>query len=125
MTQNVFLLFIKYITFDLVGDFLYFPVWWYTQGFKKSIIYSLEKIKDIENILAVRIWIKNLFRPMYGQYDWQGRLISFLMRIFQIIFRVILLIIGSLIISLIPFIWFFLPIFIMFQILLIFSDKVI
>jgi len=33
------------------------------------------------------VWIKNIFTPMYGQTDWQGKLISFFMRLFQIIFR--------------------------------------
>lgn len=37
--------------------------------------------------LALRVWIKNLFVPMYGMYDWQSRLISFFMRLAQIVFR--------------------------------------
>ncbi|PIX12175.1 hypothetical protein COZ73_00770, partial [Candidatus Falkowbacteria bacterium CG_4_8_14_3_um_filter_36_11] len=42
---------------------------------------------DREKSLALLIWIKNIGRPMYGQYDWQGRIISFFMRLIQIIIR--------------------------------------
>ena len=53
---------------------------------------------------------------MYGQYDWEGRLISFIIRLLQIIFRTFLLIIWT-ILSLIPIIiWVALPVVIIIQI---------
>ncbi|NCF75431.1 MAG: hypothetical protein GWO87_03020 [Xanthomonadaceae bacterium] len=119
MAQNVFLLFLKYITVDLIGDFFYFPVWWYSKGFKKSISFSIEKIKNIEKSLGIGIWLKNLFKPMYAQYDWQGRMISFLMRLFQLFARLIVFGVFFIIILFLPLIWLVLPIFVVFQIILI------
>lgn len=123
MTQNIFLLFLKYITVDLIGDFFYFPVWWYTKGFKKAIFFTIEKIKNIEKGLGIQIWAKNLSKPMYAQYDWQGRIISFLMRLFQLIVRSIAFVVIFIVILFLPLIWLALPVFIIFQIVLIISTK--
>ena len=37
--------------------------------------------------MGVLLWLKNLFVPMFGQHDWQGRLVSFLIRLVQLIAR--------------------------------------
>lgn len=37
--------------------------------------------------LGVLLWLRNLFVPMFGQHDWQGRLVSFLIRLVQLIAR--------------------------------------
>ncbi len=34
--------------------------------------------------LAVGVWVKNLFVPMFGLHDWQSRIISVFMRSLQI-----------------------------------------
>lgn len=69
------------------GEIVYFPFWWYSVGF-------LETLKKLgrfwlgqEQALGFSVWLKNIFVPMYGQYDWAGRLISFFIRVVQIIFR--------------------------------------
>jgi hypothetical protein len=68
-------------------DIIYFPLWWYTAGIR----YMLSKVgalfKAGNAFLAPGLWLKNLFVPMFGQYDWQGRVVSFFMRLVQIIFR--------------------------------------
>jgi hypothetical protein len=124
MTQNAFFLLIKYVAIDLVGDFIYFPIWWYTKGFKKNLLFTGLKIQGAQNSLGVSIWAKNLFRPMYGQYDIQGRLISFLMRFFQLIFRSIAFAFAFVFILIIPVVWIVFPIFVIFQIFLIISGSI-
>ncbi len=99
----------KYIFLDIIGNVLYFPVWWYTKGLKKSFIFCLNQIKEVEKYLALSIWIKNIFTPMYGQYDWQGRIISFFMRVIQIIFRSIFLLIWAILCFVLFLIWVALP----------------
>ena len=42
-------------------------------------------------MLAIKVWIKNIFVPMFGMHDWQSRIISFFMRVVQIIGRAIVL----------------------------------
>jgi hypothetical protein len=46
---------------------------------------------------------------MFAQYDWQGRLISFFVRIFQIIVRGLALLVWLILIWLWLLIWIFLP----------------
>lgn len=77
----------KYVGVLGLRDVLLFPLWWYTKG----IVYTTQKLwysarKQAARV-AVGLWVKNLFVPMYGQYDWQGRVISFFVRLFQIIGR--------------------------------------
>ncbi|MBT4277643.1 hypothetical protein HOD96_02770 [Candidatus Falkowbacteria bacterium] len=124
MPQNSFLLFVKYVVVDLAGDFLYFPMWWYTKGFKKCVVFTVEKVKDTENMFAVRLWANSLFKPMYAQRDWQGRIISFFMRFAQLIFRSIFFGLFFVLILFIPIIWLILPIFVVFQIAIIFVNSV-
>lgn len=74
-----------------VKDIVLFPIWWYSKG----IVYTFEKLslsarRQSANF-AVGLWLKNLFVPMYGQYDWQGRIISFFVRLLQVVFRSIAL----------------------------------
>jgi hypothetical protein len=45
--------------------------------------------------LSLGVWLKNIFVPMYGQRDWESRLISVFMRSVQIVFRSLGLFIWS------------------------------
>jgi len=72
---------------EIIGHVLYFPLWWYSTGLMRLLNNLRNFLSDREKSLALLIWIKNIGRPMYGQYDWQGRIISFFMRLIQIIIR--------------------------------------
>jgi len=78
---------LKLIFIDTLLDILYFPLWWYSRGLVLALKWAGREIGETQNFLGIDIWIKNLFRPMYGQRDIAGKIISFFMRIFQIIFR--------------------------------------
>src|SRR3989344_5905445 len=118
MTNNILVGSLKFVAKDLVGDFFYWPVWWYTKGLKNTVIFSFSSIKNWEEILGVSIWGKNLFTPMFGQYDFEGRIISFFIRLIQLFFRSIILLILALF-SLIPIlIWLALPLVVIWQIYL-------
>ncbi|MFZ5365277.1 MAG: hypothetical protein ACOZBH_03760 [Patescibacteria group bacterium] len=103
MEQSLFLKSLKFFFKDLVGDIFYFPVWWYTKGLAKGWRRFSGTLRSANESLGLTIWIKNLFTPMFGQTDWQGRLVSFFMRLFQIIFRS-LIFFGWLVFALIIFI---------------------
>lgn len=79
-----FQLFFKTILLDV----LRFPLWWYSHGALDVFRWAWRALQAHEAAIGVRIWIKNLFVPMYGQYDWQGRLISFLFRVLLSFVRV-------------------------------------
>lgn len=76
---------------ELAIDIVFFPFWWYSLGLLKTAGRLTDFLAEREKSLALFVWMKNLFVPMYGQYDWQGRLISFFIRLAQIIFRSVIL----------------------------------
>jgi len=101
----------------LPRDLLYFPIWWYTRGlvrfaqsFGKSLRFKWQE-------LGVGVWVKNLFVPMFGVRDIAGRLISFFMRLVQIIFRSLIMLFWM-ILSLAAFcFWLVLPPLVIYEII--------
>jgi hypothetical protein len=75
------------IILKIVWDFVYFPLWWYSEGLLKTIKGILYFWREQEASLGFFVWLKNIFVPMYGQQDFSGRAISFFIRLVQIIFR--------------------------------------
>ncbi len=63
-----------------------------------------------QDALAIDIWIKNLMKPMYGQYDFTGRLISFFMRGFQIMARTLVLILWAAVVLIWLAVWLLIPV---------------
>ena len=61
-------------------------------------------------MLALGVWIKNIFVPMFGQRDWQSRLISVFMRIVNIVGRSIALFFWTLIVIFLVGVYLVLPI---------------
>jgi len=71
------------ILVDLVRDIIYFPVWWYSRGLKQLLLKLKDFLTNKEKSLVFFVWVKNIFRPMYSQYDWAGVLISFFVGFFK------------------------------------------
>jgi len=108
---------IRFIAKDLVFDVLYWPIWWYTGGVKKAFNGFLNTLGQANRELSLTVWMKNIFVPMFGDFSWQGRLISFFMRIVQVIGRVIVFCVWLLFGALVFLFWAVLPIFIVYQVL--------
>jgi len=107
---------LKFVLIDLIGDILYWPIWWYSKGLVQTGLFCLNEIKSQYQILGLGTWLKNIFTPMFGQYDWEGRIISFFARLIQIIARTALLITWTIVILILFLAWIILPIFIFYQI---------
>ena len=103
---------IQRIAFDFIIDLLFFPFWWYTRGLKQALLFCIELIKNVNIYLAPFLWLKNIFVPMYGQTDWQGRLMSFFMRLVNIVVRFIGMMLWVVIVFFIFMLWIAFPIFI-------------
>lgn len=103
---------------NLIKDIFYFPIWWYGKGLKKRWLFVLKKIKTAYKNLALKILLVNLFRPMYGEKDWQGRIISFFARLIMLFWRSLEMIIWSLLFFALLLIWLIAPILIIRQILI-------
>jgi len=98
------------ILLDALLDILYFPLWWYSGGLWHAAKWCVGLFQYGNMSLAPGLWLKNIFVPMFGQYDWQGRIISFFMRLIQLIFRSIASFVWMLICFVIFFIWIILPV---------------
>lgn len=110
------------ILLDFFLHIFYFPVWWYTRGFVLFLKQLLNLYRDASQMFAVSLWMKNIFVPMFGQSDWQGRIMSFFMRVANIFFRSIGLLIWALCLLGLVIVWLLLPIFFTYGLWLILSN---
>lgn len=86
-----------------------FPVWWYTRGFEHILLFIWREITSLAIFLNLPILFRNLFAPMYGQTDWQGRLISFGVRSVQLFFLAIVTILWTVILACFAVLWVLFP----------------
>jgi hypothetical protein len=111
----MFELFLK-ISLITLKDIFYFPIWWYSRGlagFSRGLAASLA---DKEKDLAFFIWLRNIFTPMYAQSDFWGRLISFLMRVVQIMYKMGVLLAWMAVLVILFIGWIVLPVLIIYNI---------
>jgi len=109
MLSHNFLTYSGKIVLQILGEILYFPIWWYTVGFVRLVKGAWRFLSNQEINLGFSVWLKNIFVPMYGQRDIASRLISFVMRSVQIIARGIVLIFWLIIVVLILILWLIFP----------------
>lgn len=117
MTGRVILNTIRFIVVDLLLDVLFLPVWWYSLGLKKTIKNFAANVAQKEKELALFIWLQSMFKPMYGQQDWQGKIISFIFRIILLVWKSLLMFFWIFIYFLGIILWIILPPLIVQQIL--------
>lgn len=101
---------------DVLLDIIGFPVWWYSRGLLLMFKWCADTLKGYARYMAISVWIKNIFVPMFGQNDWQSRLISIFMRSVQIVGRSIGLMVIAVGVTLALLLYIALPIFVMLQV---------
>lgn len=109
MSRPHFLISAFAVTARFLGNILFFPIWWYSLGFIRfagKIIYFW---RSEQQALGFSVWLKNIFVPMYGQNDFAGRLISFFIRLIQVIVRGLALIFWLLVGLILMAVWLALP----------------
>jgi len=89
----MFIIALQRLFLEALLDIFYFPVWWYSKGFVHVAHNVVGYIKSGNEYLAPGLWLKNIFVPMFGQYDIQGKIVSFFMRLVQIVARSIALVV--------------------------------
>lgn len=108
MTDN-FLAYGGQITAQVIGEILYFPFWWYSVGLGRLLKKIFNAWRGQEKSLGLFVWAKNIFVPMYGQHDIAGRLISFFVRLAQVIVRSLMMLVWSIILLVVVIFWLALP----------------
>lgn len=112
---------LKFILIDIFLDALYAPVWWYSAGLVGTLRKLYRATQEGAQIIGITIWAKSLFRPMYGEYSWQGRIISFFMRIVVLIFMTLQMVVWLGILLVLLLVWLALPPMIVWQIIRVFA----
>ncbi len=105
----MYLVIIQRLILEAALDALYFPLWWYTGGVKHAAQWCLELLKKGNRALAPGLWLQNIFVPMFGQYDWQGKLVSFFMRSVQVAGRSIALVFWLVVCLALFLVWLTIP----------------
>ncbi|EKD67014.1 MAG: hypothetical protein ACD_48C00635G0002 [uncultured bacterium] len=111
----MFLLVFQRIVFQLLLDIFYFPLWWYTGGLRRVCIGLVHLLQDANDSLAPGLWFRHMFTPMYGQTDFQGRLMSFFMRVVNIIGRLFAVVIYLMVLVVLLCMWLIAPVAIMYM----------
>jgi hypothetical protein len=93
---------------------LLWPIWWYTTGFVWFLKTNSRFIRGQARILHLGVWIRYLFVPMFGAKDRASRIISFFIRIFEIIIRGLVLLIFCLLSFIVIIIYLLIPILIIY-----------
>jgi len=101
---------------QFVLDILYYPLWWYTGGARRMVLFCWRQIQEGNLNFSPGLWLVNIFVPMFGQTDWQGRIVSFFMRLVNVIFRFIALLIWTAIVVVLFFFYLLLPVFVLYMI---------
>lgn len=118
MSDHILITTLKYIAVEIIWDIIYFPIWWYSKGLMKVIIFCMASAYfHINRRMALGIWIKSTFKPMYGDYTKEGRIISFFMRLVVLIWKLIGTILWLVFLAVIFVLWLILPILIIYFIL--------
>jgi hypothetical protein len=107
---------LKLIFVDLILEIIYFPFWWYSSGLYRTGVFCLKKIKEQWNNMGLGIHFKFLFKPMYAQRDFAGVMISFFIRLIQLIFKLSIFLVIILVFLLIFLLWIVLPLIVIWQI---------
>lgn len=95
MTTSTGLRATQFLFREFVFEVITWPLWWYSRGAMaatRSIFGWWQRIGQRTNLA---LHIRNIFTPMYGENSWQGRLISFFMRLILIGARLVVVILGA------------------------------
>ncbi len=118
MSDHVLIATLKYIAVEIIWDIIYFPIWWYSKGLVGVFQFCITSASfHVNRRMALGIWVKNMFRPMYGDYTREGRIISFFMRLVVLIWKLVGTVLWLIILILIFIVWIALPIAILYFIL--------
>lgn len=77
------------------GDLISWPIWWYSTGTAVTARSLWRQWRELAEWLSLRILLKTMFKPMYGDYSKSGRAISFVIRLLLIVTRTIVLAVWS------------------------------
>ena len=113
----MWIIILQRLLLDLVIDVFYAPLWWYTVGIKRAFLGAGRLVAAGNRNFAPGLWLRNMFVPMFGQTDFQGRMTSIFMRFVNVVGRSIALFFWILIVIGLFALWIVFPLFIVMMII--------
>lgn len=111
MTKKISVHILSTALIQSTKELMLMPIWWYTSGLVLVLSMTKNAVFNMVDLFGLRIWIKNLFVPMYGETTISGKIISFFVRLFMILVQSMGVVLLSLLIIVAFFIYLiFLPI---------------
>ena len=111
----MWLVVLQRMTLEFLFDLVYFPLWWYTGGVLYAGKFCFHLLQDGNMNLAPGLWLKNMFVPMFGQRDFQGRLMSIFMRFVNFVGRLIALFFWFFVCLVLFCVWLIIPVFVVYM----------
>lgn len=109
---------IKDLFLDAFWEVIYFPYWWYTDGLKKAINFSLKKIGGGWQATALSLLLAAFFKPMYSEKGFAAYLLSFIVRSWQLSWRFLFMLVWAILWLLAILVWLLLPAFAVFKLII-------
>ena len=94
---------------EFIWHIVHYPLWWYGYGLLWWVRVCGSLVLGANEQLVPGLWLRNIFVPMFGQNDWQGRIMSVFMRLVNVIIRGLLLLVWTLCVFLLFLVWVVLP----------------
>lgn len=108
---------IRFVVIDLIGNVVTFPVWWYTVGVMRVLRLIGREVGGLVQSLNLRILFQFLLKPMFGQYDIWGRIISFGVRIVHFFILLFTTVFYTIALSVLLVAWLLLPVIVVLSIM--------
>ena len=106
---------IKFIFLDVVLDIFHTPVWWYTTGLMHFAKGLWNEARDFARILSLKILLRHLFTPMFGDYSKSGRVISFFVRFVQLMVYGTVMLLWVIALTVLLVLWLVIPVIVVYQ----------
>ena len=100
---------IRFVLIDFALNVVYFPVWWYTTGLLKVVQLINREAGGLIRSLNLRTLARFLFKPMFGQNDIVGRIISFYVRSVHFTVLTVYTVVYTIVMSLLLVVWILIP----------------
>jgi hypothetical protein len=107
---------LRFVLVDIIIQILYFPVWWYTEGTLKIVRSVVTQVQALGRSLGLKILFQFLLKPMYGQADIAGRIISFFVRIVHFFVLLLWAIVYTVVLTSFLFFWLLFPLLVAYSI---------
>ncbi len=72
---------------EFLLDVVRFPYWWYSGGLVRVFRFCRDGLRAAAWRVSLGLFARYLFTPMYGDYTYSGRALSFVVRLVMLVWK--------------------------------------